>query len=166
MSRHLLPFAALAFTLFFSVVTLYIREHASRNIPAKLALVLAAVFILSRGLLQSDIPFNAEKIGRAKDFLVFKKCLLSLKDKSKDKEEVAINYFRNPFVRYYTHRRCLAVFHKPGLEQLSPTPRYFIFMPYNDPQVMELYGYLNEHYTLLFQCNSERFPTLFFKKKD
>jgi hypothetical protein len=66
---------------------------------------------------------------------------------------------------YYTHRECKAIFSKSIIESLPDLPRYFIAIPHDEPNTKELWQFLNQKYTFMFQCGSQRFPVLFFELK-
>ena len=128
-------------------------------------MAIVCVIILT-GVFKSELPITPDKIERAQDFKVFTRCLWKLREISGEKDTLGVNYFRFPFIRYYTHRHCSAVFDKDSLEKLPTLPHYFIFIPYNDQKSQELFKFLQEKYAPLWQCNSSRFPTIFFKLKD
>jgi len=164
--RHLVPAAALAFTLFCYIAYSFIRENNPHNLFGKSALIIIIVIIVLTGILKSELPIGKNKIMWTKDFLVFKQCLLSLRGMGNGKEPIGVNYYRNPFMRYYANRQCRAIFDKASLEKSSPLPQYFILMLYNNPSNQELYQYLSQKYVFLFQCHSGRFPSIFFKLKE
>jgi len=163
--RHLVPVAALSFALFFYIIFSFINERIRYKFMARTLLAGLALFVLFNAITRSDLAVTPGNIQRAKDFLIFKECLLKLKKASRDKDVVAINYYRRPFVSYYTNRNALAIFQKQALEGESYLPRYFIFIPYNDQRALELAQYLKEKYTLIFQCNSSQFPSSFWELK-
>jgi hypothetical protein len=163
--RHLVPAAALFFALCCYIAWHFIKKENPRNVLGRIALVAVIIAICARGLLKSELPLSAEKINQSKDFLTFKQCLLNIRQKGSDKDDLGINYYRFPFIRYYTNRRCKPVFDRPGLENLPSLPGYFIFIPQNNPANQELFRFLNQKYTQLFACKSSRFPSIFFKLK-
>jgi hypothetical protein len=165
LSRHLMPFAAITFALFCYIVFSYIKINNPRNLAGKIILGIIILAIIWTGITQSSLPVTSENISQAKDFLVFKGCLLSLKARAGAKEEIGVNYFRYPFIRYYTGRHTIPLFDKQSLTGLPKPPEYFIFMPYGNPAAQELFQYLNQEYDKLFQCGSAKFPAVFFKLK-
>jgi len=165
LARHLLPLAAVTFALFCYIILSFARENNPRNLFGRIPLVLIIIIIVFTGIRKSSLPIMPENIRQAKDFLVFKKCLLNLKAQSNKKDEVGVNYFRYPFIRYYTNRRCIVLFDKASLEKLPALPPYFIFMPYNNPSAFELFQFLNQKYEVLSQCTSSRFPVVIFRLK-
>jgi len=163
--RHLVPVASVGFTIFCFIIIRYIKENLSFRRYANIFLILIIVTIAITGIRNSQLPVTPGKIKGAQEFIKFKECLLKLNEISQQKDEVAVNYFRFPFIRYYTNRHCVAIFNKPSLERLSVYPRYFIFLPYNNQDAQVLYEYLKDRYTPLWQCNSLSFPAVFFELK-
>lgn len=143
----------------------FIKEHNPRNIFGKAALGLIIIVIALSGILNSELVLTKGAVAAAKDFLEFKKCLLGIKQDGQDKAGLGVNYYRFPFIRYYTNRQCTVVFNKAGLEALPSLPEYFILIFQNNPTNYELYQFLNQKYNTLFTCNSLKFPSLFFKLK-
>ncbi len=164
--RHILPVASLGFALFFYLVYAYIQERIYHKKLAKAVWVILVGLVLFRGIDQSDLPISHQKIKIAKDFLVFKECLLNLRNQSNPKDLICVNYYRFPFMRHYTDRNMLPIFDKASLEALKPLPRYFIFLARLHPATLELFEFLKERYNLISQCNSFRFPALIFKLKE
>jgi hypothetical protein len=160
-----MPLAAIAFALFCYIMFSYIKINNPSNLAGKIMLGIIIIAIIWTGVAQSSLPVTSEKIRQAKDFLVFKGCLLSLRARAGAKDEIGVNYFRYPFIRYYTGRHCAAVFDKPSLLELPKLPEYFIFIPYNNQAAAELLQFLNQKYVILFKCDSVRFPALFLKLK-
>lgn len=165
LARHLIPVAAMGFALFFYIIFSFIKEHANNNLYLR-AICIGMVFIIAiSGIRRSQLPVTAENLKAAQDFLSFKQCLLKLKEASAESDDIGLNYYRYPFIRYYTHRRCVTVFAKNFLEGLPNLPEYFIFFPYNSKDANELFQFLKEKYSPLWDCNSPRFPSLFFQLK-
>jgi len=164
--RHLLPSTAVAFAVFCYIVFSFAKENNPRNFFGRIPLAFIIIAIVLTGIWQSSLPITPDNIRQAKDFLIFKKCLLNLRAHTRQNDEIGVNYFRYPFIRYYTDRHCIALFDKASLEELPVLPRYFIFIPYNNPPAKELAQYLSQKYDILFQCDSARFPSLFFKLKN
>lgn len=165
LARHLVPVSAMGFALFFYIVFSFIKERAGNNLCLR-ALCVGMVFIIALGgIRKSQLPVTSENLNAAQDFLIFKQCLLKLKDTSKENDEIGLNYYRYPFVRYYADRHCITVFDKASLEGVSKHPAYFIFFPYNSKEANELLQFLNDKYAFLWECNSSRFPALFFQLK-
>ena len=161
--RHLLPVAALFFALFFYIAFFFIKETIRYKFLARALLAGLVLFVLFSAVTRSDLAVTSGNIQRAKDFVIFKECLLRLKKMSKEKDVVAINYYRRPFVSHYTGHNAVAIFDKAVLGATPRLPRYFIFLPYNDQRSAELAGYLKEKYKLIFQCQSSRFPSSFWE---
>jgi len=166
LSRHLLPVSAVAFALFCYIILSFIKENNPNNLAGRILLVAIVVIIAFTGILKSDLPISKDNIAQAEDFLIFKNCLLNLKAMSKEKDAIGLNYFRYPFIRYYTHRHCQYINSRSSLEELKNLPGYFIFIPYRNPVAQELFGFLNQKYESLFQCKSVRFPATLFKLKN
>ncbi|KPK97822.1 MAG: hypothetical protein AMJ95_07085 [Omnitrophica WOR_2 bacterium SM23_72] len=165
LGRLLVPAASLAFTLFVYILYILAKEKYSRS-PLKFALLAGLMVIIAgTGIEKSALPILGKKLDHAKDFLRFRQCLLELRSLSESQDVVGINYFRYPFIRYYTHRNTLPIFEKGVLEEISPLPRFFIFLPYGNPSSMELFSYLQEKYVPLFECKSQRFPALICELK-
>ncbi|MBU0504192.1 MAG: hypothetical protein ABH882_02155 [Candidatus Omnitrophota bacterium] len=165
LSRHLVPAAALLFGLFFYVVLVFLKKNAPDDRAGKIILAVIIFTIIITGISKSELPVTAKVIRQSKSFLVFKNSLINLKMISGLKDTVGVNYFRYPFIRYYTHRHIQPVFDKASLERQEPLPKYFIFIPYNNQAAQELFGFLNQKYLPIFRCDSERFPSVFFELK-
>jgi hypothetical protein len=165
LSRHLVPFASVVFTILTCIIFYFAEGNNPRNLFGKIALTAVIIAIFFSGIFKSELPVTQDNIARAEDFKKFKACLLSLKEMSSKKDTLGVNYFRYPFIRYYADRHCIVLFDKASLEELPSLPHYFIFMPYNNSSAQELLQYLNQKYAILFQFNSARFPSLFFKLK-
>ena len=165
LSRHLIPFAAVFFTLFCSIIFFFIGEKKPGRISSSLAFIVIVALIAGNGILKSELPVTKESIARAEDFKIFKECLSSFQKMSKESDVVGINYFRFAFMRYYTMRRFTPVTHKEEFDKLSSLPQYFIYLPYNAPASQALLEALKTKYEPMFQCASGRFPTLFLKLK-
>ena len=166
LSRHLLPLASLAFGSLFYIVLTAVRKNYMHNyfIKALAAIIIPITLFIS--ISRSNLPIASDKIKWGRDFPAFKNCLLDLKKTSAENDAVGVNYFRFPFIRYYINRHCSVIFDRKSLEQLAVLPRYFIFFPYNDLPSNELFQFLKEKYTFLFQCESLRFPAVFCKLND
>ena len=163
--RHIVPVASVVFALFVYIAWCFIKKQNPRNFLGKALLLAITVGIAFVGVLQTSLPVTKDKIRQAKDFLIYKQSLQQLKDKSNQKDKVGVNYYRHPFMGYYTKRRFIRIYDKPGLEAMPQLPAYFIFFPYNTQQGQELYNYLLEKYNLMFQSNSQRFLAVFFELK-
>lgn len=165
--RHLVPAAAIAFTIFTYIIYSFLKENNLwRNIYLRTSWMAIVCVIIFTGLFKSELPITTDKIRRAQDFKVFTRCLWKLREISGEKDDIGVNYFRFPFIRYYTHRNCNVIFDKASLEKLSALPDYFIFIPYNDQKSQELFKLLQEKYVPLWQCDSLRFPAIFFRLKN
>lgn len=160
LARHLVACASVSVTLLLYIMSAYVREHGKSKIMNRIPVIILFVAIVGTGIGKSELPVSAESIKRAKDFIIFKQCLLGLKARSGEKDTIGVNYYRNPFIRYYTHRHCEAIFDKATLMNMKPLPRYFIFLPLQDPRSMELLEFLQQRYIPLFQCPSARFPVV------
>lgn len=165
--RHLVPAAAIAFTIFTYIIYSFLKENNLwRNIYLRTSWMAIVCVIIFTGLFKSELPITTDKIRRAQDFKVFTRCLWKLREISGEKDDIGVNYFRFPFIRYYTHRNCSVIFDKDSLEKLSALPNYFIFIPYSDQKSQELFKFLQEKYAPLWQCDSLRFPAIFFRLKN
>jgi len=164
--RHLVPAAAIGFTIFTYIIYSFLKENNLwKNAYLRTSWILIVGVIIFTGIFKSELPITLDKIRRAQDFKVFTHCLLKLREISSEKDDIGVNYYRFPFIRYYTHRHCSAIFDKDSMEKLPTLPHYFIFIPYNDQKSQELFQFLQEKYTPLWQCDSSRFPAIFFKLK-
>ncbi len=163
--RHLLPLASVCFAMFFYAFFCYAKEKTYLRIPLKMAGLVLILGTLFAGINRSALPITPSQIRNAQDFLTFKECLLGLRKNSQEKDVVGINYFRRPFVGYYTDRNVLFAPDKPSLEKLVALPRYFIFIPYNTQYAAELFQFLNQKYSQISECRSQRFPSIFFELK-
>lgn len=125
-----------------------------------------AGIIAFNGIIKSELPITSEKIKRSQDFLVFKSCLNKIEIASERKDKVGVNYFRFPFMRYYSRREPLVIFDKDTLSSLGKLPRFFIFLPFQDERSLALMNFISQKYDILFQCKSRRFPAVICKAKD
>ncbi|MGD0335585.1 MAG: hypothetical protein ABSB18_00585, partial [Candidatus Omnitrophota bacterium] len=163
LSRHLLPVAAIGFTIFILVIFFRIREGDGINLWLRLFLIGIIVSIALTGIIKSQLPITKARIERSLDFLKFKECLLLLKGMSRQEDEIGVNYYRSPFINYYTQRHCRLIFDRASLEQSKELPEYFILLPYADKDSKGLYQFVSQRYTRRFQCQSWRFPAIFFE---
>jgi hypothetical protein len=88
LARHPVPFASLCFALFCYIVFSFVKEKYPDNFFGRIALGVLIVTIALTGIFKSSLPVTAEGIAGAKDFLIFKKCLLDLKSASRPKDKV------------------------------------------------------------------------------
>lgn len=163
--HHLVPSAALTFAVFVYLVFLFIKQHSGNFFKQSLTVLLVTIIVLT-GILRSDLPIKPETINQAKDFFNFKDCLLRLKDKLKNDDVVACNYYRHVFIGYYLKKSCVSVFDVDTLWGYNPLPRYFLFMPIMHSSSVELFRILTQRYKPLFQCPSMRFPFIFLELKE
>ena len=164
LARHLVPAAAIGFTIFTYIIYSFLKENNLwNNIYLKTSWIVVVSVIMLTGILKSELPITLDKIERAQNFKVFTRCLWKLREISGENDDIGVNYFRFPFIRYYTHRNCSAIFNKDSLEKLPALTDYFIFIPYGDQKSQELFKFLKEKYTPLWQCDSVRLPAIFFK---
>lgn len=166
LARHLLPAAAVGFTIFIYIILTFIKENLKVQFYPKIFSILLMMVILFIGVIKSELPVTPEKIKMAQEFIKFKNCLLRLKEISQEKDKIGVNYYRFPFMRYYTNRHFLNISDKSSLENLTALPKYFILIPYDNQIAQELFEFLKQRYVLLWQCNSLRFPGIFFKIKE
>lgn len=164
--RHLVPQASIGFSLFFYLLLSFIKEK-NRYAPIKYLLAISGIcLVIFTGINKSELPLTTQNIERAEAFLQFKECLFKLKEMSTKKEQIGLNYYRYPFISYYTERLPVRIFDKASLEALVPLPRYFIFVPYNTQNSQELFVALNQRYIKLRECASGKFPAVIFALKD
>lgn len=163
--RHLLPAAALYWGLGCFIAYRFIRENNPKNIAGKVILAMMIIAVSISGILKSELPVTKDKRMLARDFIVFKKCLLGIRHTDQTPGRLGVNYYRYPFMRYYTNRVCITIFNTATIEGLKALPEYFLFIPQNNEENMKLYQLLTSKYDLLFKCESQRFPSLFFRIK-
>jgi len=166
LARHIVPFAALGFTIFFYIIFSFIQENFSTRYYLMAILSFIIVIMIFTGIMNSDLPLTREKIIMSVDFIKFKECLRKLKESSQAEDKIGINYYRFPFIRYYTNRSCVSIFDKVTLDNSTILPRYFIFISRNNPTSQQLFEYLEQKYVHLWKCDSLRFPAIFFKLKN
>ena len=164
--RHLVPVGSLSYALFFYIVWSYIKDKSKHKYFLRVLWFFLIFIVLHTSIISSDLPITKERIKLSKDFLVFKNCLLSLKNKSNPKDIIGVNYYRFPFMRYYLDRSMISVFNKSFFEEKNTFPKYFIFITRNDPISKELYNFLTQKYKEIYSCNSIRFPSIFFELKE
>jgi hypothetical protein len=164
LARHLLPLAACVFALVCYIIFLFSKEKTQNRFFPQVPLLFLIVILVRTGIVASDLPVTAENIARAKDFIIFKQCLSGLRSVSNESDEVGVNFYRRPFIRFYVHRKTPIIFDKATLEA-SLLPRYFVFFPYNEGRSKELFDVLTQHYTVISECKSFRFPSIIFALK-
>jgi hypothetical protein len=162
LGRHLLAVSSIGFTLAFYIIFSFLKEKKVYSLANVLGGGLV-FFISIWGLLNTTLPLVSNNIKRAEEFIKFKRCLLKIREMSGDKDTIGVNYFRFPFIRYYTNRRCLTIFSREELDNSTILPEYFILIPYNNEKTHKLYQYLKEKYSPVFKCNSLILPGIFFK---
>lgn len=165
LARHLTPAAAVALAILCYIILSFIKERLNFSRFYSGLLVLFILILIFAGIGQSQLPVTSEKVRSSREFIKFKQSLLNLRQISQVKDEVGVNYFRYPFIRYYTHRHTQPFFDKSSLERREALPKYFIFIPYNNQATQELYEFLNLKYLPIFRCDSQRFPSIFFELK-
>jgi hypothetical protein len=163
--RHLVPVASLGFAVFCFIVIRYIRENLKHPRYAAIILGFIIGIIIITGIGNSQLPVTPDRIKDAQEFVKFKECLFRLRQISRPGDTIGVNYFRSPFIRYYTERDFILAFDRSALDAAPRYPRYFVFMPYSNQNTKELFEYLQQNYTPLWQCNSLRFPAIFFELK-
>jgi hypothetical protein len=162
--RLIVPFAVIGLAIF-----AYLSWKMAVKSRTRLCLLLwcFVVFLLGWESVQnSGLPLNPRKIYQSRSFLKFKNCLTVLKNKSRESDIVGVNYFRFPFIRYYTDREVLSIFTDVELIGMAKLPEYFIFMPYGEQSSMRLLEALKTRYDVFLQCDSEIFPALIWKVKE
>jgi hypothetical protein len=165
LARHLLPAAALGFALIASVLLSFVRERLHSNGALQVLVWGMVAFVVWSGVSASQLPVSREKIRSAREFVEFRDCLTHLNAVSRDQDVVGVNFFRFPFIRYYTHRHVIAAFTPEMLEGQVPLPTYFVFLPYNNQDTENLLEFLNQRYVPVFDCKSGMFPSIFFELK-
>jgi hypothetical protein len=164
--RHLLPVASLGFAIFFYYAFIAIRKNGRYKILRFTVCLLCMGIVVFTGVTQSELPVNAENIASTKDFIKFKQLLVQLRSEQV-KGIVAVNYWRTPFISYYTRRKTIPIFDAASLKELPSLPRYFIFLYRNNsPAAVELFETLKQQYDLLFTSESRRFPGVIFVLKE
>jgi len=164
--RHLVPVGSLSYALFFYITWNYIKEKSKHKYFLKILWFFLIFIVLFTSITNSDLPITKERIILSKDFLVFKNCLLNLKNNSNPKDIIGVNYYRFPFMRYYLDRNMIPIFNKSFFEEKNSFPKYFIFITRNDPVSKELYDFLTQKYKEIYSCRSIRFPSVFFELKE
>lgn len=164
--RHLLPVASLGFAIFFYYAFTEAIKNGRYKILRSALCALCAGIVVFTGVAQSELPVGAENVARAKDFIKFKQSLLQLKE-PRLKGIVAVNYWRTPFISFYTGRKTIPIFDAASLKKLPSLPRYFILLYRTGSGAeAELYETLKQHYNLLVTSESRRFPGVIFVLKE
>ncbi|MFH0826282.1 MAG: hypothetical protein V1923_00130 [Candidatus Omnitrophota bacterium] len=166
LGRHLVPAASLFFAFFVYIVFTFLKDRHPQGMARLAIIALLVMWIAGTGILKSQLPVTQASRAGARDFIKFKGCLVRLTAVSQPKNRVGVNYYRMPFMRYYSQRNCETIFDRTALEKMSPLPRFFIFLPYRDQRSFELLALIQEKYKILFDCPSSRFPALFFELKN
>lgn len=165
LARHLVPAASLGFALVASILLSFVRERLhSAWAPRAIVWTMVAVVVWS-GIGASQLPVTRGKIKSAREFIAFRDCLAHLKGVARDRDAVGVNFFRYPFIRYYTHRHVIAVFTPEMLEVPEPLPAYFVFIPYDNRDSRNLLVFLQRHYVPIFECQAGIFHSLFMERK-
>jgi hypothetical protein len=165
LARHLLPVSAIWFTMFTYLAYAFFKVRTRSVICATICSVLIALLISMKGLFDSELPITRQRIKSAQDFAAVKTCLLKIREVSSAQDEIGVNYFRYPFIRYYTDRRCYRIFDVSSLESMPKLPRYFLFLKHDNQRFKDLLEFLNQKYLPLFVCDSLRFPATIFELK-
>lgn len=163
LARHLLPAAAIAFTIFCYMLFIYIPSKKINKSWKRTLLMIVpltfGIFIVIKGLISSELPFTPAKIKMAHNFsMFFNQALPNLKKNSGDNDTIGLNVMRLPtIIRYYTNRHCEYIATSSELIKLPQLPRYFIYLrprKYSpgaaENELNELFNTLNEKYILTF----------------
>lgn len=151
LARHLLPAAAITFTIFIYILYISSRKvHTSwKRTLLMIISIIFGIFIVIKGIKISELPITLANIKAAHYFLILKENLLHLKKISQNNDIIGTTIFRYPFIRYYTSRHCQFIPNKSDLISLPQLPHYFIFLVENniiDLKNNELYNFLNLKY--------------------
>jgi hypothetical protein len=154
-----LGFAILCFSIW-THLTAAGRERAAVALSVAIGLG-----IMASTLSKTDLPFSAQHVAREREFTKFRDCLIRFRSMVGEREVIGMNYYRWPFVSYYTDRRVQPTFTASQIEAQSPLPGGFVLLPYNTPETQKLAEVLQQHYTLVFECPNALFPSYFFLRK-
>ncbi|HOW42692.1 MAG TPA: hypothetical protein P5110_09920 [Candidatus Omnitrophota bacterium] len=165
LTRHLVPMASIGFAGFFYLLFEYINARVQRATILKVigGAFVAAICLI--GLAQSELPVTADRLLRVEQFKIFKESLLELKSASAADAVIGVNYYRYPFIRYYTDRSVKIVFDKQTLESLPRLPDYFIFIFYDNDGARAFFETLKQQYQPKLQCKSMIFPSVIMERK-
>lgn len=161
--RHIVPSAALGFTIFLFMLFFFLKQKGIGTSVRVILCCLAVSGIGWAGVARSDLPLAGPALREAQDFLLFKKYLLLLRSQSGPDDEIGVNYYRRPFISYYTDRRTYFLFEKKALEEHGDLPRYFLFLPFNHQAAAELHGFLEQKYRVIYTSESRLFPVVFYE---
>jgi len=162
--RLIIPSAIMGMAIF-----AYLGWKAAIKSGVRLCLLLwcFVIFLLGWESVQnSSLPINSRKVYQSASFLKFKRCLTTLKNESRESDTVGVNYYRFPFIRYYTDRNVVRIFSDAELTGRERLPECFIFVPYSSQEATRLRETLQNRYDVFLRCDSEIFPVLIFKLKD
>ena len=124
--------------------------------PLALALPL---FICIIGLANSELPLSTEKINSEREFIKIKSCLTELRPKIDYEDFVASNLMRPTWMMmYYTHSRTIPISTAKEFEALPVKPKFFLFVPLNNPDTAELGKIMGNYYKLNSTCDNKRLP--------
>ena len=136
-----------------------------RFVPLSLSVV-AAVFVLMAavGVFQSELPVTAAKQARELAFRQLAEKLVALQQTFSPSAVVATNYFRQPFISYYTNRQVLMVRTPEMLSLLASPPSYFLLVPFGDEPTKQLTASLETAgYRPQFVIESQLLPFVVWK---
>jgi hypothetical protein len=164
--RHIVPSAALFLALFANVLFLYLRQKKVKMLFVWPLWTGAVAALLVLGVVNSGLPVTPSSVRSARDFATVKEFLLRVKDMTGPSDVIGVNYFRRPFISYYCERRTAFIPDPASLAQSDPSPRVFLFFPYQNPVTASLYESLSKNYTMVRTSSSLRFPMLAFMRKE
>jgi hypothetical protein len=161
--RHIVPAAALGFSIVVFELFYFLKQRGAQAV-LRIAVCCACVILIGwSGISRSDLPLTGRALIEARDFLLFKRDLLRLRTQSRSGDEIGVNYYRRPFISYYTERRTFFFPDGKSLAQREKLPRYFLFFPFNHQATGELYAFLQQKYRVLFTSESRMFPVVFYE---
>lgn len=166
LARHALPAISLLLACVGTITFSFIKQYDPNNYIGKVLVGLSIALFSIWGIVSSNLPLGREKIKNYQEFLIFKNCLINLKAKSYPTDKIGLNYYRHPFISYYTDRNCVFIPEKNTFAQTSSLPRYFLFFPYRTPWAIELLEKIKEKYTIIEECPSRTFPATIFELND
>lgn len=150
LERLIVPCAVIGLSIF---AYLFWKFAVKSGVKLYLVFWCFFVFLLGWMMVQNSVlPVNSEKIFENNVFVKFKKCLTILKNEIRESDIVGANYYRSPFIRFYTDRNVVCILTAGKLTGMEKLPEYFIFMPYEHKLARSLWKALKVRYDVFLRC--------------
>ena len=129
-----------------------------------LACLIIGVYSLT-GLMQSELPLTPDKMAFEEEFLKIKKSLILLKPELQPSDIIATNVMRPSFtIMAYTKTRTLFLSDINDFNKNTTIPKFFIYVPLNNPESQQLGLFLEKSYRVRSVCDNKRLPFYVMEK--